>query len=57
MGIPPGWYTANVDSAQLRILGLQSTPGIIAFVIRSTKEGDYDGTLNFILNEDDGKKH
>lgn len=57
MGVPPGWYTANVDSTQLRILGLQSDPGIMAFVIRITKEGDYVGNLDFILREEEGKKH
>jgi hypothetical protein len=57
MGIPPGWYTACVDSTQLRILGLQSVPGIIAFGIRNTRDGDYVSNLNFILREEDGKKH
>ncbi|MCX6143014.1 MAG: hypothetical protein NTZ35_07320 [Ignavibacteriales bacterium] len=57
MGIPPGWYTACVDSTQLRILGLRSVPGIIAFGIRNTRDGDYVGTLNFILDEEDGKKY
>lgn len=57
IGIPPGWYTATVDSTQLQILGLQSEPGIIPFVIRSTKEGDYVSNLNFILREGVGKKH
>jgi hypothetical protein len=57
MGIPPGWYTAAVDSTQLQILGLRSVPGIIAFVIRNTKDGDYVGNLDFILREEDGKKH
>jgi hypothetical protein len=57
MGIPPGWYTACVDSTQLRILGLQSVPGIIAFGIRNTRDGDYISNLNFILREEYGKKH
>jgi hypothetical protein len=57
MGIPPGWYTVCVDSTQLRILGLQSVPGIIAFGIRNTRDGDYVSNLNFILKEEDRKKH
>ena len=57
MGIPPGWYTACVDSTQLRILGLQSVPGIVAFVVRNTREGIYVVNLDFILREEDGKKH
>jgi len=57
MGIPPGWYTACVDSTQLRILGLQSVPGIVAFVVRNTREGDYVANLDFILREETGKKH
>jgi hypothetical protein len=57
MGIPPGWYTACVDSTQLQILGLQSSPGIIAFGIRNTRDGDYVSNLDFMLREEDGRKH
>jgi hypothetical protein len=57
MGMPPGWYTACVDSTQLRILGLHSVPGIVAFGIRNTRDGDYVSNLDFVLQEEDGKKH
>jgi len=52
-GIPVGEYTAYVDSAQLKILGCVSAPAISEFKIKPSAEGDYVGSLNFILSDND----
>jgi outer membrane protein OmpA-like peptidoglycan-associated protein len=49
MGIPPGNYTAYVDSIQLDILNLYSSPESITFTIKKNLSGDEYSNLNFEL--------
>lgn len=48
-GLPPGSYTARIDSIQLHNLKMTSLPGILQFNIVPNKDGDLVDGLKFIL--------
>lgn len=50
LGLPPGSYTAQIDSAQLRTLKLTATPEAIPFRIIINQEGDIVDWLEFKLS-------
>lgn len=49
MEIPPGDYEAWVDESQLEFLGMLSKPDRLVFSVKSSLDGDYVETLDFIL--------
>ncbi len=49
MGVPPGDYTATVDSLQMDVLNVHSEPKSIQFTIKKTSTGDLVSNLNFTL--------
>ncbi len=49
LGVPPGKYTAFVDSLQLRVLNCVSAPTLANFEVKATKDGDFVSGLNFDL--------
>ncbi len=49
MGLPPGQYEAQVDSAQLSVLGVYSEPRVLDFTVKPTKEGDFVEGLGIVL--------
>ena len=49
LGLAPGKYYAKIDSIQLRKIIMESTPFIIPFEIKQSKEGDQADGLEFIL--------
>ncbi len=49
LGVPPGKYTAYVDSIQLRVLNCVSDPTLANFEVKATKDGDFVSGLNFDL--------
>ena len=48
-GLPAASYSARVDTAQLRKLGMTSSPDTIQFTISGGIEGDIADNLNFVL--------
>ncbi len=48
-GLPPGRYTAMIDTARARRLGLASYPESRTFSITSRPDGDMVGNIDFIL--------
>jgi hypothetical protein len=53
LGFTQGEYTARVDSAQLKTLGLSVSPLEIKFTIKATEEGDIARMGNFILKKEE----
>ena len=51
LGLSPGNYSAEVDPAQLEILGLMATPSPAAFTIQIDEYGDIVDDLEFILRK------
>ncbi len=49
LGLVPGDYTVNIDTAQLHKLGMSSTPEILQFKIAGGIDGDIADGLDFIL--------
>ncbi|MDP4223928.1 MAG: SPOR domain-containing protein [Bacteroidota bacterium] len=49
LGLAPGSYTVRVDTAQLRKLGMSSSPETRQFRIRGGAEGDIVDNLDFVL--------
>ena len=49
MGLPPGNYTAAIDTVQLHKLNMGITTNNIAFSIKSNKEGDIVDGLEFVI--------
>jgi hypothetical protein len=49
LGLPPGFYTARIDSKQLKKLNMTSTPTELKFRISASREGDLIDGLEFIL--------
>ena len=57
LGLPPGNYSIQVDTEQLRKLKMKSSSGFLPATLRKTKDGDAVNGLNFILsNEEINKK-
>ncbi|MFD1095892.1 hypothetical protein [Salegentibacter chungangensis] len=54
LGLPPGNYTAQIDSGQLENLGYEASPSELEFKIEIDEYGDIVDTLEFVLEE---KKH
>ena len=52
MGLEPGEYVARIDSDQLRNLGFTADPPQRDFTIKTLKEGDIIGDINFVLRSD-----
>ena len=50
MGVPPGEYTARVDSSQLDVLTARSKPAVHRFEVEATKQGDFVEGLDFVLH-------
>lgn len=50
LGLPPGSYTARIDSAQLNKLHFASAPESIPFTIRMSKDGEVVDGLEFLLH-------
>lgn len=50
-GLTPGKYTVRPDTAQLRKLGMQSTPDSILFSIKTIIDGDLISGLDFLIKE------
>jgi hypothetical protein len=48
-GLPPGKYVAQINSAQLQQLHMESIPWSLPFTIKVNKEGDVMEGLRFIL--------
>jgi hypothetical protein len=48
-GLTPGRYTARLDTAQLRKLGMLADTNTVAFNVRQTIDGDYIEGLDFTL--------
>jgi hypothetical protein len=51
LGLPPGNYTAQIDSSQLENLGMTASPSSLAFTITIDDEGDYVDDLEFTLEK------
>jgi hypothetical protein len=49
MGVPPGRYVVEVDSAQLQLLGAVAEPTRRTFEVRETTNGDLVEGLDFVL--------
>jgi hypothetical protein len=49
IGLVPGNYTARIDAAQLRKLGMTALPAAIPFHIADSREGDVVDGLEFLL--------
>lgn len=49
LGLPPGSYTARIDSAQLQKIDLISVPDLLPFRIKRTVDGDYVDGLELVL--------
>jgi hypothetical protein len=49
MGLEPGEYIARVDSVQLSNLGFSADPPQRTFTIKTLKEGDSAGGIDFVL--------
>jgi LysM repeat protein len=49
MGVPPGTYTARVDSSQLSVLQVRSDPPMRRFEVEATKQGDFVENVDFVL--------
>lgn len=49
LGLPPGTYTAEIDSTQLRRLRVEAQPASRTFTVRATADGDIVEGLDFIL--------
>jgi hypothetical protein len=58
-GLPPGFYTARIDSAQLHNLKMESYPNTLHFTIVPNKDGDVVDGLMFTLTsaEDIPRNH
>lgn len=50
MGLEPGEYVAQIDSAQLSNLGYSADPTQIPFTIKTVDDGDIVGDLDFVLH-------
>jgi hypothetical protein len=50
LGLAPGSYTARIDTAQLGILHLVSSPEALPFTIKHNKDGDVADGLEFVLH-------
>jgi len=49
LGLAPGHYTAQIDTAQLHILNLTAAPQSLSFTIASSEEGTIADGFEFIL--------
>jgi len=49
LGLDPGEYIARIDSEQLKILNMVSSPALISFKIRPSIQGDIVDNLNFTM--------
>lgn len=49
LGLPPGSYTARIDTGQLHKLNMKAAPVSIPFTIKKSKDGDVAEGLEFIL--------
>lgn len=54
MELRPGDYIAVVDSSQLAVLGMTSTPPVHPFTVRVTEDGDWISGLDFKLRRNAG---
>jgi len=52
LGLPPGDYTASLDTAQLSKLNLKSTPVTVPFNIKISTEGSVTDGLEFVVTDD-----
>lgn len=49
LGLPPGTYTARVDSTQLQKINMEAEPLAIPFTINASEDGDMIDALDFTL--------
>ncbi|MFN2567971.1 MAG: hypothetical protein ABR499_23535 [Gemmatimonadaceae bacterium] len=49
MGVPPGRYVLQVDTAQLNLLSAVTEPAARSFEVRETATGDFVERLDFVL--------
>jgi hypothetical protein len=52
IGLAPGKYTAGIDTAQLKNIGMNASPAL-PLIIKADKDGDVVDGLKFILKERD----
>ncbi len=53
LGLSPGYYTAAVDSEQLKRLNMEVSPKVLTFKISPSIDGDYVEDLNFTIVKTD----